>query len=84
MAVRIKDIASIQGVRSNQLFGYGLVIGLNGTGDKSGTGFTIQGLVNMLEKMGIHISGDDVKVKNVAAVMISASPTGPATVSIEA
>lgn len=73
MAVRIKDIASIQGVRSNQLFGYGLIIGLNGTGDKSGTGFTIQGLVNMLEKMGIHISGDDVKVKNVAAVMISAS-----------
>jgi len=72
-AVRIKDIASIQGVRSNQLFGYGLVIGLNGTGDKSGTGFTIQGLVNMLEKMGIHISEDDVKVKNVAAVMINAS-----------
>ena len=55
MAVRIKDIASIQGVRSNQLFGYGLVIGLNGTGDKSGTGFTIQGLVNMLEKMGIPV-----------------------------
>jgi len=73
MAVRIKDIASIQGVRHNQLFGYGLVVGLNGTGDKSGSGFTIQGLVNMLEKMGIHISGDDVKVKNVAAVMISAS-----------
>lgn len=71
MAVRIKDIATIQGVRHNQLFGYGLVIGLNGTGDKSGTGFTIQGLVNMLEKMGIHISADEVKVKNVAAVMIN-------------
>jgi flagellar P-ring protein precursor FlgI len=71
MAVRIKDIATIQGVRHNQLFGYGLVIGLNGTGDKSGTGFTIQGLVNMLEKVGIHISADEVKVKNVAAVMIN-------------
>jgi flagellar P-ring protein FlgI len=73
MSVRIKDIASIQGIRTNQLFGYGLVIGLNGTGDKGGTGFTIQGLVNMLEKMGIHVSADDVKVNNVAAVMMSAS-----------
>lgn len=73
MSVRIKDIASIQGIRTNQLFGYGLIIGLNGTGDKGGTGFTIQGLVNMLEKMDIHVSADDIKVNNVAAVMISAS-----------
>ncbi len=72
-SARIKDIAAIKGIRSNQLFGYGLVIGLNGTGDKDGTGFTIQGLVNMLEKMGIHVSADDVKVKNVAAVMVSAT-----------
>jgi flagellar P-ring protein FlgI len=72
MSARIKDIATIKGIRSNQLFGYGLVIGLNGTGDKSGTGFTVQGLVNMLERMGIHVSTDDVKVRNVAAVMVNA------------
>jgi flagellar P-ring protein FlgI len=72
-AARIKDITTIQGIRSNQLFGYGLVIGLNGSGDKGGTGFTIQGLVNMLEKMGVHVTAADVKVSNVAAVMVSAT-----------
>ena len=72
MAARIKDISSIKGVRPNQLFGYGLVIGLNGSGDKGGTSFTIQGLANMLEHMGIDISAEDVKVKNVAAVIVSA------------
>lgn len=71
-AARIKDIATFKGVRPNQLFGYGLVIGLNGTGDKGGTGFTIQGLVNMLEHSGIHVNPGDVKVRNVAAVMVSA------------
>jgi len=70
---RIKDIASIKGIRPNQLFGYGLVIGLAGTGDKAGTDFTVQGLVNMLEKMGIRVSAQDVKVKNVAAVMVNAT-----------
>ncbi|MBL7179793.1 MAG: flagellar basal body P-ring protein FlgI [Pseudomonadota bacterium] len=70
---RIKDIASIKGIRSNQLFGYGLVMGLNGSGDKGGTSFTIQGLVNMLEHMGVHVGADDVKVSNVAAVMVSAT-----------
>lgn len=69
---RIKDISSIKGIRANQLFGYGLVIGLNGSGDGTGTKFTIQGLVNMLEHMGIHVSAQDVKVSNVAAVMVSA------------
>jgi len=73
LPARIKDIASIKGVRSNQLFGYGLVIGLNGSGDKAGTGFTIQGLANMLEGMGVHVSADDIKVSNVAAVMVSAT-----------
>lgn len=72
LPARIKDIASIKGIRSNHLFGYGLIVGLNGSGDKSGTGFTIQGLVNMLERMGIHVSAGDVKVRNVAAVMVSA------------
>jgi len=73
MPARIKDIASIKGIRPNQLFGYGLIIGLNGSGDKAGTGFTIQGLVNMLERMGVHVSAADVKVSNVAAVMVSAT-----------
>ncbi|MEE8398748.1 MAG: flagellar basal body P-ring protein FlgI [Desulfobacterales bacterium] len=72
-AARIKDISTFKGVRSNQLFGYGLVLGLNGTGDKGGTKFTIIGLVNMLEKMGIHVSAQDVKVNNVAAVIVSAT-----------
>lgn len=71
-AARIKELASIKGVRTNQLIGYGLVVGLNGTGDKSGTEFTLQGLVNMMEHMGVHVSKDDVKVKNVAAVMVTA------------
>ncbi|MBW1666479.1 MAG: flagellar basal body P-ring protein FlgI [Deltaproteobacteria bacterium] len=73
MGERIKDVVSIEGVRANQLFGYGLVIGLNGTGDKGGTSFTIQALANMLEHMGIHVSPQDLKVTNVAAVMVSAS-----------
>lgn len=73
MPARIKDIASIKGIRSNQLFGYGLIVGLNGSGDKAGTGFTVQGLVNMLERMGVHVSAADVKVSNVAAVMVSAT-----------
>lgn len=72
-AARIKDIASIKGVRGNQLFGYGLVIGLNGSGDKAGLSFTIQALANMLEKMGIRVSAEDLKVNNVAAVMVSAT-----------
>ena len=72
-AARIKDLAAIKGIRSNQLVGYGLVVGLNGTGDKSGTGFTIQSLVNMLERMGVNVDKNQVKVKNVAAVMVTAN-----------
>lgn len=73
IAARIKDIVSIEGIRSNQLFGYGLIIGLNGSGDKGGATFTIQGLANMLEHMGIHTIAEDVKVKNVAAVIVTAT-----------
>lgn len=69
---RIKDIAKVVGVRGNQLFGYGLVVGLNGTGDKQGTEFTIQSLTNMLSKLGINVDPNQVKVKNVAAVMVTA------------
>ncbi|RPH51318.1 MAG: flagellar basal body P-ring protein FlgI [Desulfobacteraceae bacterium] len=72
MSARIKDLVSIKGIRTNQLFGYGLVIGLNGSGDKDGTGFTIQALANMMEKMGIRVNPQDVKVSNVAAVMVNA------------
>jgi len=71
-AVRIKDIASIKGVRSNQLVGYGLVVGLDGTGDGKKANFTIQSMVSMLDKMGITVNADDIKVKNVAAVMVTA------------
>jgi flagellar P-ring protein precursor FlgI len=70
---RLKDIASIKGIRTNQLIGYGLVVGLNGSGDKGGTDFTIQGLANMLERMGIRVSAEDLKVNNVAAVMVNAT-----------
>jgi len=73
IGARIKDIASIKGIRTNQLFGYGLVIGLNGSGDKGRTGFTIQGLANMLKQMGVHVRAADIRVSNVAAVMVSAT-----------
>ncbi len=71
-ALRIKDIAAIEGVRDNQLVGYGLVVGLNGTGDSAGTRFTIQSLVNMLERLGVTVNRNQVKVNNVAAVIVTA------------
>ncbi|MBI5327350.1 MAG: flagellar basal body P-ring protein FlgI [Deltaproteobacteria bacterium] len=71
-AARIKEIASFEGIRSNPLTGYGLVVGLDGTGDKTGTEFTIQSLVNMLNRFGIKVNPANVKVKNVAAVMVTA------------
>ncbi|MBI3803029.1 MAG: flagellar basal body P-ring protein FlgI [Nitrospirae bacterium] len=71
-AVRIKDIANVEGVRENSIIGYGLVIGLNGTGDKTGTTFTVQTLSSMLNKMGIVVDPTAVKVKNVAAVIVTA------------
>ncbi len=71
-AARLKDIARIAGIRENQLIGYGLVVGLNGTGDKKGTEFTIQTLASMLVKMGIRVNPSQVKVKNVAAVIVTA------------
>lgn len=72
-SARIKDLAAIKGIRSNQLTGYGLVVGLNGTGDKDGVSFTKQALANMMEKMNIFIDKNRLKVKNVAAVMVTAS-----------
>jgi len=72
-AARIKELAAIKGIRENQLIGYGLVIGLNGTGDKDGVGFTKQALANMMEKMNIFVDSSQLKVKNVAAVMVTAN-----------
>lgn len=71
-ASRIKELAQLEGVRSNQLVGYGLVVGLNGTGDSAGTQFTIQSLVNMMERLGVTVDPDKVKVDNVAAVVVTA------------
>ena len=72
-AVRLKEIAAIQGVRSNQLMGYGLVVGLDGTGDQTTqTPFTAQSLNAMLQQMGITVpAGVAMQVKNVAAVMVT-------------
>ena len=70
---RIKDIAKVQGVRSNQLIGYGLVVGLNGSGDSNKTLETLQSVVNMLKDFGVTISASTLKTKNVAAVMVTAN-----------
>ncbi|EGB13272.1 flagellar P-ring protein [Pseudodesulfovibrio mercurii] len=71
-AARLKDIASFSGVRTNELVGYGLVVGLAGTGDGTSSTFTMRSMSNMLEKMGVETNPDDLKPKNVAAVMVSA------------
>ncbi len=71
-AARVKDIAAIKGVRENQIIGYGLVVGLNGTGDRENTAFTVQSLTSLLGQMGIGVEPEAVKVRNVAAVMVTA------------
>ncbi|MCX7822989.1 MAG: flagellar basal body P-ring protein FlgI [Syntrophobacterales bacterium] len=71
-AARIKDIARFSGDRSNMLVGYGLVVGLNGTGDKEKTQFTVSTLANFLDNMGIKVDPAQIKIKNVAAVMVTA------------
>ncbi len=70
--VRVKDVARIQGVRDNELVGYGLVMGLNGTGDSTQTVFTVQTVVNMLLRLGVNVPRDRITVKNVAAVAVTA------------
>ena len=71
--VRIKDIARVDGIRDNQLMGYGLVVGLNGSGDSNRNQFTLQSIVNMLENYGVRVSTNDVQIRNVAAVMVTAT-----------
>lgn len=69
---RVKDIAHFQGVRDNQLIGYGLIVGLNKTGDRRQTFFTTQSLTNMLERMGVTLSPAAMRIENVAAVICTA------------
>ncbi len=71
---RIKDIVDMEGIRENQLVGYGLVVGLNGTGDSlNNSPFTKQSLQSMLERLGVNTQGENVRTANVAAVMITAN-----------
>ncbi len=71
-AARIKDLADIQGVRDNQLVGYGLVVGLNDTGDEDDNGITMETLANMMDHLGVYVDREEVEVSNVAAVMVTA------------
>ena len=71
--VQLRDITDIEGVRDNQLVGYGLVVGLRGTGDRQQTYFTVQTLANAMRRMGVQISPAQVTVKNVAVVFVTAS-----------
>ena len=71
---RIKDIVNFEGIRENVLIGYGLVVGLNGTGDNlKNSAFTEKGLTDFLEKLGVNTRGANLKTKNVAAVMVTAT-----------
>jgi len=72
-AEKIKDIANIIGVRDNKLIGYGLVVGLNGTGDGSSSKFTLQSLSNLLQTVNVKIKPADIKSKNIAAVIVTAT-----------
>jgi len=72
-AARIKELVSIEGVRENQLVGYGLVVGLAGTGDRRQTFFSTQSLTNMLARMGVQVPAAAIRVNNIAAVMVTAN-----------
>ncbi len=72
-AVRLKELVSLEGVRDNQLMGYGLVVGLAGTGDRQQTVFSAQSLTNLLERMGLTVNPTAIMVKNTAAVMLTAT-----------
>src|SRR5216683_2090772 len=70
---RLKDLVTVEGVRDNQLIGYGLVVGLAGTGDRRQTVFSAQSLSNLLQRMGISVPGTSLRVANTAAVMVTAT-----------
>src|SRR5690349_5954417 len=69
---RLKDVASLQGLRSTPVVGYGLVAGLNKTGDKRQTIFSAQTLANMLERFGVSVPAEQMKIENIAAVLVTA------------
>ncbi len=71
-AARVKDITTLKGVRQNQLIGYGLVVGLQGTGDGGSSQFTMQSLATMLNNLGVGIDASTINVKNVAGVIVTA------------
>jgi flagellar P-ring protein precursor FlgI len=71
--VRLKDLVTIEGVRTNQLIGYGLVVGLNGTGDRQQTVFSVQSLTNLLQRMGVSVNPGAITVKNTASVLVTAT-----------
>ena len=70
---RVKDISTIEGIRDNQLIGYGIVVGLNGTGDSQQTGFPVQTLAATLLRLGVSVPASSIRVQNLAAVFVSAS-----------
>lgn len=72
-ATRLKELVSLEGVRDNQLIGYGLVVGLNGTGDRKQTVFSAQSLTNMLQQMGVSVPSTALRVSNTAGVMVTAT-----------
>src|SRR3954471_10050663 len=71
--VRLKDLVTIEGVRTNQILGYGLVVGLNGTGDRQQTVFSAQSLSNLLQRMGVSVNPAAITVKNTASVLVTAT-----------
>lgn len=77
--VRVKDICAVQDAQEIDLLGYGLVIGLDGSGDGSGTQFTTRALANMMERMGLTVDANKLKVKNIAAVMVTGKMSGRRT-----
>src|SRR5258708_19459250 len=82
VAVKIRDLTSIEGVRENPLIGYGMVVGLTRTGDSQQTAFTTQTLANIMQRMGATIPAPTARVNNVASVFVTASlppspPPGP-------
>jgi flagellar P-ring protein FlgI len=72
-STRLKELVSVEGVRENQLVGYGLVVGLAGTGDRQLTVFSAQSLTNLLQQMGVSVPATSILVKNTAAVMVTAT-----------
>src|SRR6202171_5670632 len=73
VAIKIRDLTSIEGVRENPLIGYGMVVGLTRTGDSQQTAFTTQTLANIMQRMGVQIPAATARVNNVASVFVTAS-----------